>query len=408
MPVPLSPILRTAVWVVVAPLGLYFTFLALGATPFFQRHFLYAHKINTLWWRGVNEPERFGFAKGQVTPFSLNTPDGVNLYAWHVMPLPAYLKEEERFSSQKSGFCGEITETESFRALRDDPDARVVLSCEYSLAPQNAGDIAQNHRPDSYHVITDTSSYHVLAIDYRGFGHSTGVPSEDGLIQDAATLIDWVINVAGVPSDRIVLLGQSLGTAVASGAAELYASQGIEFAGIVLVAGFSNLPKMLSGYRIGGLFPVLGPLKVWPGFLEYMEGFIYDKWPSADRLASLVRLTKRRLRLTLISAKDDRDIPCEESSKLFKAAANATVPGGLNDHSFESWKEVRTIHKAKDNWVTTWQADHNILIRQERFPYGGHNDIMGYAPVILAIMRSFDFAGTAYDGAGSDTSSRTL
>ncbi|TDZ13582.1 hypothetical protein C8035_v004496 [Colletotrichum spinosum] len=62
MAVPLSPILRTAAWAVVAPLGLYFTFLALGATPFFQRHFLYAHKINTLWWRDVNEPERWGFA----------------------------------------------------------------------------------------------------------------------------------------------------------------------------------------------------------------------------------------------------------------------------------------------------------------------------------------------------------
>ncbi|KAJ0336307.1 hypothetical protein COL922a_008140 [Colletotrichum nupharicola] len=264
--------------------------------------------------------------EGQVTPFSLNTPDGVNLYAWHVMPLPAYLKQEERFSAQRPGFCEDFTQTESFKALKEDPEARVVLSC---------------------------------------------TPSEDGLIQDAATLIDWVINVAGVSSDRIVLLGQSLGTAVTSGVAELYASQGIEFGGVILVAGFSNLPKMLSGYKIGGLFPVLGPLKVWPGFLEYMETFIYDKWPSADRLESLVKLTKRRLRLTLISAKDDSDIPCEESSKLFRAAANATVDGGLSDHAFESWKEVRTIHKGKNAFVTTWHADHNIIIRQEMFPYGG-------------------------------------
>ncbi|KAL2874075.1 hypothetical protein SGCOL_010756 [Colletotrichum sp. CLE4] len=363
MPVPLSPILRTAVWVVAAPLGLYFTFLALGATPFFQRHFLYAHKINTLWWRDVDKPERWGFAKGQATPFSLDTPDGVSLYAWHVMPLPQYLKQEERFSVQKGGFCQDFTETESFKALKEDPDARVVLSCR---------------------------------------------PTEYGLIQDAATLIDWVINVAGVPSDRIVLLGQSLGTAVTSGVAELYASQGIEFGGVILVAGFSNLPKMLSGYKIGGLFPVLGPLKVWPGFLEYMEGFIYDKWPSVDRLESLVKLTKRRLRLTLISAKDDGDIPWTESNKLFRAAANATVPGGLSDHSFEAWKDVRTIHKGKNAFVTTWNAEPNIVIRQELFPHGGHNDIMGYAPVILAVMRSFDLAGTAYDMAGSDTSSRTL
>ncbi|GKT92186.1 abhydrolase domain-containing protein [Colletotrichum tofieldiae] len=407
MTVPLSPMLRTAVWVVAAPLGLYFTFLALGATPFFQRHFLYAHKINTLWWRDVNEPERWGFAKGQVTPFSLDTPDGVNLYAWHIMPLPEYLKQEERFSVQKSGFCHDFTQTESFRALKGDPEARVVLYCQSYPALEVHQSLTVDSPRGSYHVITDTSSYHVLTIDYRGFGHSTGTPSEDGLIQDAATLIDWVINTAGVPSDRIVLLGQSLGTAVTSGVAELYASQGIEFGGVILVAGFSNLPKMLSGYRIGGLFPVLGPLKVWPGFLEYMETFIYDKWPSADRLESLVKLTKRRLRLTLISATDDADIPWTESSKLFRSAANATVPGGLDDYSFEAWKEVRTIHKGKNAFVTTWNAEPNVIIRQEMFPYGGHNDIMGYAPVILAIMRSFDLGGTAYDTASSDTS-RTL
>lgn len=80
MTVPMSPLLKTAIWAVVAPLILYIVFLGLGATPFFQRQyaptlrlssgrcshhnhsFLYAHSINTLWWRDINEPERFGFA----------------------------------------------------------------------------------------------------------------------------------------------------------------------------------------------------------------------------------------------------------------------------------------------------------------------------------------------------------
>src|SRR4051812_35709074 len=112
----------------------------------------------------------------------------------------------------------------------------------------NAGHIAQSIRPASYRGLTDSSTYHVLAIDYRGFGRSTGSPTESGLILDVTTVVQWATNVAHVPADRIVLLGHSLGTAVASAAAEYFAKKGVDFAGVVLVSAFSSLPKMLSGY----------------------------------------------------------------------------------------------------------------------------------------------------------------
>ncbi|KAL2755747.1 hypothetical protein ACRALDRAFT_1076762 [Sodiomyces alcalophilus JCM 7366] len=330
-------------------------------------------------------------AEGQVTPFFLETPDNESIYSWHITPLPLYLQHEEALSSQDPGVAPDITTTESFRLLKGDSEARVVIYLH-----GNAGDIAQGHRPDSYHVLTDAAPYHVLALDYRGFGYSTGTPSEPGLIQDAATLIDWVINVAGIPPDRIVLLGQSLGTAVASGVAERYAAEGVEFGGVILVAGFSSLPKMLSGYRIGGVIPVLGPLKPWPSLLRIAEGVIWEKWPSAERIERLVRLTKTRLRLSLVAAKDDADIPWFESDKLFQAAANATVDGGLDEESFAAWKEARTTRKRDDAFVTTLTAEPNIVIRQELFPYGGHNAIMGHAPVALAVMRCFDLEGIIY------------
>ena len=37
MSAPLNPIIRAGIWAALAPVGLYVTFLALGATPFFQR-----------------------------------------------------------------------------------------------------------------------------------------------------------------------------------------------------------------------------------------------------------------------------------------------------------------------------------------------------------------------------------
>ncbi|KAL6789408.1 alpha/beta-hydrolase [Trichoderma sp. SZMC 28012] len=391
MAVPLHPILWASIGVAAAPLAFYIALIALGVIPFFQRHFLYAHTVHSLWWSDINSPVGWGFAKNQVTPFGLQTSDGETIYAWHIMPLPLYLQHETTVATQDLGFCKDFTQTESFRLLANDPDARLIITFH-----GNAGHIAQNIRPASYHALTDTSSYHVLAIDYRGFGHSTGAPDEKGLILDAAAVVDWAINVANIPPNRIVLLGHSLGTAVVSGVAERYALQGVEFAGIVLVAAFSDLATMLSGYRFGGLVPALGPFALYPSIHHVLDRVLVDKWHSADRLVNIVRHTKKRLRINLVHAKNDKDIPWTEDNKLFRAAASETI-GTLDDDEFDTWKESCTVRTSNDSFVTTWKTGDDIIIRQELFPYGGHNEILSFAPVSLAIMRSFDLEGTAYD-----------
>jgi pimeloyl-ACP methyl ester carboxylesterase len=178
------------------------------------------------------------------------------------------------------------------------------------------------------------------------------------------------MKVAKVPASRIVLLGQSLGTAVAGAVAEQYALQGVEFGGIVLVAGFSDLTTMLSGYKIGGFVPVLAPVTRWPFLLQRLRGLIVDKWKTADRLANIVRYTKGRVRISLVHAADDADIPWAEDNVMFRAAANETV-GILDDSEFEAWKEQRTVRKDDGSFVSTWVAEPDIIIRQELFPYGG-------------------------------------
>lgn len=368
-----------------APFGLYFTFIFLGAFPFFQRHFLYAHKLNTLFWHDIDRPEYWGFAKNQVTPFSLDTVDGESLYAWHILPLKTYLKNEAKLQAQPAGFAKDITATESFRTLRDDPSARLVVYFH-----GNAGHVAQAIRPDSYHTLTDTSSYHVLAIDYRGFGKSTGVPSEAGLINDGAAAVDWAMKVAQVPSNRIVIMGQSLGTAVTSGVAEHFAMQGIEFAGVILVAGFSNLPTLLSRYTAAGFIPVLSPLRAVPPLLRYFQSFVVDKWKSADRLATVVDLTRTKLRLSIIHAKNDMEIPCTESDTLFRSAVDPLLGSDLDDEDFAKWKGERMESRDDGTFVAIARsADRDIEIREELVPYGGHNDVMWSSPVSLAVMRCF-------------------
>jgi uncharacterized protein len=60
-------------------------------------------------------------------------------------------------------------------------------------------------------LIADGSG--LVALSYRGYGGSSGRPTETGLIQDAAAAYEYA--VARYPAERIVLWGESLGSALA-------------------------------------------------------------------------------------------------------------------------------------------------------------------------------------------------
>ena len=92
---------------------------------------LYAHKFNTLFYHDINNAEVFGFAKGQVTPFNIGTPDGETLYAWHILPLDVYARNEKALGngSRPSGPVESFQNTTAFKLLSTSAEARVVVSC---------------------------------------------------------------------------------------------------------------------------------------------------------------------------------------------------------------------------------------------------------------------------------------
>src|SRR5690349_14078991 len=55
----------------------------------------------------------------------------------------------------------------------------------------------------------------VVLVEYRGYGHSPGRPTEDGLYADAEAVLD-ALSARGWGPDRIVLSGASLGSGVAA------------------------------------------------------------------------------------------------------------------------------------------------------------------------------------------------
>jgi len=75
----------------------------------------------------------------------------------------------------------------------------------------NAGNIS--HRLDSIKIFHELG-LDILIIDYRGYGLSSGKASEKGTYLDAQAAWDYLVNIRGVPADRMVIFGRSLGGAI--------------------------------------------------------------------------------------------------------------------------------------------------------------------------------------------------
>ena len=248
-------------------------------------------------------------------------------------------------------------------------------SCLPLTVHGNAGTVAQGWRTDTYRALSSSApdKIHVLTIDYRGYGLSTGSPNEKGLITDGVTAVQWALDIAHIPPERIVLLGQSLGTAVATAVAEhFFVAEHIEFKGLILIAAFSDIPTLMSTYAIGGIIPILSPLRPYPFLRNFFARRIQETWFTANRLSTLVRRSTS-VNLYLIHSKNDFDIPWTHSDMLFYAAANATSEHGLTSKQIDAAKTHRDL--GDSGHINTWTMvgkDHGRkLIRQEIVHHGG-------------------------------------
>ncbi|WP_255992077.1 alpha/beta hydrolase [Chitinolyticbacter albus] len=78
--------------------------------------------------------------------------------------------------------------------------------------------------------------WNILLMNYRGYGRSTGHPSERAMQADALTIYDAISHHPGVDNSKIVALGRSLGTGVA-----VYLAQQRPLAGVVLISPYDSV-----------------------------------------------------------------------------------------------------------------------------------------------------------------------
>ncbi|KAF9729240.1 hypothetical protein PMIN06_000139 [Paraphaeosphaeria minitans] len=357
--------------------GLWIPCTLLCCIPWVQKQMLYLHWVTFFPGKWLTEPERAGFLKNQVAPFRIPTKDGERLFAWLVAPLGVYSRHVRAFIEEAPAH-GDIERKQAFKLLKEDPEARLVIYCH-----GNTATIAQSRRTEEYRMYSAGASEKIFVVtfDYRGFGKSTGSPTEPGLINDVEAVVEWARGTAGISPDRIVLLGHSLGTAVATAITHRYANLAvpIEFAGLILCASFTNTGSAFASYSIGDVIPVLAPVKLIPLLQQWFRRRFKDTWRTDQKLASLAKQCEN-LQLLLVHAENDGTMPWDQTEELFKLTLRAATDDmGPN-------REVVDLGEAGKQEV--WRQG-NRIIKKLIAKHGDHNTIMTWAPISLAVVESF-------------------
>ena len=211
----------------------------------------------------------------------ITTPDGQTLAAWYI---PA---ENARYT---------------------------VLFCH-----GNAGNIG--HRLESLDLFHQLG-LNCLIFDYRGYGQSTGSPTEEGTIQDALAARQWLLDNKRILPADIIFFGRSLGGAVAAQIAARTADT--PPAGLVIESSFTSFTDIGSHY-----YPWLP--------VRWFARFSYNTQQALESFHCPV---------AVVHSLDDEVIPFEMGRHLYEAAHHPKHFAELKGTHNEGFVDNHALYRA--------------------------------------------------------------
>lgn len=168
--------------------------------------------------------------------------------------------------------------------------------------------------------------YNVLALDYRGFGASGGMPSLAGAQLDIDAAMRSLLAHKGVDPNRIVILGQSLGGALAIH----YVAHSAYRANVRAVV----IDSAFYDYRQIAREKLASSYLTW--LFQWLPWLIIDNdYSPADSVAALSPIP-----LLLIQGDQDKVVPLHHTQQLFEKAAEPkerwVIPGTDHTQSMNS------------------------------------------------------------------------
>lgn len=135
--------------------------------------------------------------------------------------------------------------------------------------------------------------FSVMLFDYRGYGESEGSPAEDGTYLDAQAAWEYLLRERGLAPDDIVVLGRSLGAAIASWLAARHPPRAL-----VIESTFTSLPDVAADHH-----PWL-PARVLARY----------RYPVAEHLARI------RCPVLIVHSRADEIVPFHHAERLLGIA----------------------------------------------------------------------------------------
>jgi len=174
----------------------------------------------------------------------------------------------------------------------------------------NAGNIS--HRLESV-LIFNELHLSVFIFDYRGYGNSSGKPSELGTYRDARAALHYLTNSRHISANRLIYFGRSLGGAVAAQLAAEHPPKAL-----ILESTFTSAPDMAS--HLLPIFP-----------MRWLIRFSYN---TVDHIKTI------HCPVLIVHSPEDEIIPYRFGRRLFETANEPKqfiiIHGGHNEGFMQS------------------------------------------------------------------------
>jgi uncharacterized protein len=179
----------------------------------------------------------------------------------------------------------------------------------------NAGNIS--HRLEKLACFQELGA-DVFIIDYRGYGRSTGAPSEQGTYRDARAAYEYLTQERNISPSRIVLYGESLGSAVA-----------VELATKTPVGGLIIEEPFTSTADVGRrLFP-----------------FLPVGWLVQNKYDSIHKIGHIKASLLIFHSRNDEMFPYSFAERLLAAAPEPKRLVALSGSHNDAFATSTTIYR---------------------------------------------------------------
>ncbi len=177
------------------------------------------------------------------------------------------------------------------------------------------------------------NNYQVYAVDYRGYGKSTGKPTHLNVAKDMEIVFNKMKKNPHIKDSKIIVYGASLGCQIATLITKNHQK---EVDALILDSGFASFADVAMLYAPKNAHP---PIKK---FLSHI-------YPSKKEITTIKNIPK-----LIIHGKNDKSIPLSQSEIVFKNAQKPKVFFNSNKGHLHALKlETEEVFKRIDELLTT-------------------------------------------------------